>query len=115
MKPESLVIAGQPHRGEYVLKPCTHNKSAQQRAYLSGLNPLSLIKSSRKIAEHREVFGGGSGCKKQPRAKKDGLTQYRHRAVSLGKIPRKSFSDAWNRNARDLWRSDCCYPLQNEI
>ena len=36
MKPESLVIAGQLYRGEYVLKSCTHNKSAQQRAFLSG-------------------------------------------------------------------------------
>ena len=29
MKLESLVIAGQPHRGEYVLKPCTHRPSTQ--------------------------------------------------------------------------------------
>ena len=29
MKPESLVIAGQPHRGEYVLGPCTHRPSHQ--------------------------------------------------------------------------------------
>ena len=26
MKSESLVIAGQPYRGEYVLKACTHQK-----------------------------------------------------------------------------------------
>ena len=36
MKPESLVIAGQPYRGEYVLKSCTHNKRAQQRNNLRG-------------------------------------------------------------------------------
>src|SRR3989344_5989382 len=36
MKPESLVIAGQLYRGEYVLKSCTHNKRAQQRALLCG-------------------------------------------------------------------------------
>ena len=29
MKPESLVIVGQPHYGEYVLKPCTHRPSTQ--------------------------------------------------------------------------------------
>ena len=29
MKLELLVIAGQIYRGEYVLKSCTHNKSAQ--------------------------------------------------------------------------------------
>ena len=27
MKPESLVIAGQPNCGEYVLGPCTHRPS----------------------------------------------------------------------------------------
>jgi len=30
MKSESLVIANQLRRGEYVLESCTHNKSAQQ-------------------------------------------------------------------------------------
>ena len=30
MKPESLVIAGQPHGGEYVLKICTHRPSHQE-------------------------------------------------------------------------------------
>ncbi len=29
MKPESLVIAGQPHCGEYVLESCTHRPSTQ--------------------------------------------------------------------------------------
>src|SRR3989338_11418835 len=29
MKLESLVIVGQPHNGEYVLKPCTHRPSTQ--------------------------------------------------------------------------------------
>ena len=29
MKPESLVIAGQLYRGEYVLKSCTHRPSSQ--------------------------------------------------------------------------------------
>ena len=29
MKPESLVIAGQLYRGEYVLKSCTHRPSTQ--------------------------------------------------------------------------------------
>ncbi len=28
MKPESLVIAGQLHRGEYVPEPCTHRPSS---------------------------------------------------------------------------------------
>ena len=36
MKPELLVIAGQLYCGEYVLKSCTHNKSAQQRINLRG-------------------------------------------------------------------------------
>ena len=35
MKWESLVIAGQLHRGEYVLGPCTHRPSHQpSRGYL---------------------------------------------------------------------------------
>ena len=29
MKPESLVIPGQPNRGEYVLESCTHRPSSQ--------------------------------------------------------------------------------------
>ena len=29
LKLESLVIAGQPHCGEYVLEPCTHRPSSQ--------------------------------------------------------------------------------------
>jgi hypothetical protein len=29
LKPESLVIVGQPYYGEYVLKPCTHRPSHQ--------------------------------------------------------------------------------------
>ena len=29
MKPESLVIVGQPYHGEYVLKSCTHRPSTQ--------------------------------------------------------------------------------------
>jgi hypothetical protein len=29
MKPDLLVIAGQPYRGEYVLKSCTHRPSTQ--------------------------------------------------------------------------------------
>ena len=29
MKPESLVIVGQPYHGEYVLKLCTHRPSTQ--------------------------------------------------------------------------------------
>lgn len=40
MKLELLVIAGQTYRGEYVLKSCTHNKSAQQVIVLNGLNPF---------------------------------------------------------------------------
>src|SRR3989344_6027261 len=43
MKLESLVIAGQLYRGEYVLKSCTHNKRAQQRIHLYGLNPYPLF------------------------------------------------------------------------
>ncbi len=39
MKVESLVIAGQLHRGEYVPKPCTHRPSSHEsRGY-----PKSLI------------------------------------------------------------------------
>ena len=53
MKPESLVIADQPRRGEYVLESCTHNKSAQQRNDLGGSNPL--LSSSESIAEDRSV------------------------------------------------------------
>ena len=36
MKPESLVIADQPRRGEYVLGSCTHMNRAQQLGSLSG-------------------------------------------------------------------------------
>ena len=36
MKLDSLVIVDQLCHGEYVLKSCTHNKSAQQRIHLSG-------------------------------------------------------------------------------
>jgi hypothetical protein len=38
MKPESLVIAGQPYRGEYVLRACTHRPSHHP----SGEHPKSL-------------------------------------------------------------------------
>ncbi len=34
MKLESLVIAGQPHSGEYVLGACTHRPSHQERRFL---------------------------------------------------------------------------------
>jgi hypothetical protein len=34
MKPESLVIAGQPYGGEYVPGPCTHRPSHQERGFL---------------------------------------------------------------------------------
>ncbi len=38
MKPESLVIAGQPYRGEYVLGDCTHRPSHQPSGgYLKSL------------------------------------------------------------------------------
>ena len=38
MKLESLVIAGQPHCGEYVLESCTHRPSSQRsRQYLKSL------------------------------------------------------------------------------
>ena len=33
VKPESLVIAGQPYRGEYVPKFCTHHANAPGRVY----------------------------------------------------------------------------------
>ena len=35
MKPESLVIAGQPYGGEYVPRPCTHRPSHQERRFHS--------------------------------------------------------------------------------
>ena len=56
MKSDLLVIAGQLYRGEYVLKSCTHNKSAQQVILLNGLNPFlsSSTKRSRKVALFRE-------------------------------------------------------------
>ena len=38
MKLESLVIAGQPYRGEYVPEPCTHRPSSHgSRFYLTSL------------------------------------------------------------------------------
>ena len=38
MKLESLVIAGQPYRGEYVPEPCTHRPSSHgSRFYLKSL------------------------------------------------------------------------------
>ena len=36
MKMESLVNANQPHRVEYVLELCTHNKRARQIILLNG-------------------------------------------------------------------------------
>ena len=39
MKPESLVIAGQPYGGEYVPGPCTHRPSHHG----SWLRPKSLL------------------------------------------------------------------------
>ena len=68
MKLESLVIAGQLHRGEYVLESCTHNKSAQQVIKLSCSNRLVRWTSdrSRKIGHIREGMAGGSGSKSQP-------------------------------------------------
>ncbi len=44
MKLDSLVIADQLCCGEYVLESCTHNKSAQQPSFLSGLNPLLSVR-----------------------------------------------------------------------
>ena len=50
MKPESLVIAGQQHRGECVPEPCTHRPSSHERSgggqvavlTLTGGKPLTL-------------------------------------------------------------------------
>ena len=43
MKLESVVIADQPGRGEYVLGPCTHRPSRQlSRGYLKTLTPIRL-------------------------------------------------------------------------
>ena len=43
MKVESVVIADQPGRGEYVLGPCTHRPSRQlSRGYLKLLTPIRL-------------------------------------------------------------------------
>ena len=96
MKLDLLVIAGQLYRGEYVLKSCTHNKSAQQLYVLNGLNPFFryITERSKKIATSREVCGGGSGCKRQPEAKKSVLTY--QWAVRVGKILEKLFRDVWN-------------------
>lgn len=47
MKPESLVIADQPRRGEYVLESCTHCPSSQgsrewMKLHVSGVSPSSV-------------------------------------------------------------------------
>ena len=52
MKPESLVIAGQPHRGEYVPEPCTHRPSSHE----SWGYPKSLTQPRFRTAE-----GGAHG------------------------------------------------------
>ena len=46
MKLESLVIAGQLYRGEYVLKSCT--RVAMRSCTLVGGNPTSLIHNDEK-------------------------------------------------------------------
>ena len=54
MKLESLVITGQLYCGEYVLKSCTHNKSAQQVKKLGGSNPPLV--SSTSVAEGSQLI-----------------------------------------------------------
>src|SRR5439155_1775994 len=44
VKPESLVIAGQQHRGECVPGPCTHRPSSHEREG----RPKSLIRRRRR-------------------------------------------------------------------
>jgi len=111
MKLESLVIAGQLYCGEYVLKSCTHNKSAQQLSNLSGSNPLPDIVcwDSRRIVQYREVLDGGSGRKKQPYTKKpvDLPVGGEGRENS-----RKAYKDARKRILSDLWRSDAAMPVR---
>ena len=49
MKLESVVIADQPRRGEYVLGPCTHRPSRQlSRGYLKMLARADRVRSARR-------------------------------------------------------------------
>jgi hypothetical protein len=54
MKSESLVIAHQPRRGEYVPGPCTHRPSHDP----SRVHPKSLVQPSREEGAEG-VFGKG--------------------------------------------------------
>ena len=60
MKLESLVIADQPCRGEYVLESCTHRPSLQgNREYLKPLFCPQADKSAelrRQYAEERRII-----------------------------------------------------------
>ena len=70
MKPESLVIAGQ-HTAVNTFSSLVLTIKARSSAHIQVVKIHFRVKAdSRKIAKYREVFGGGSGCKKQPRAKK---------------------------------------------
>jgi len=58
MKPESLVIAGQPYRGEYVLKLCT--RVAMRSSMLDGESPSAIHRS----CEVKSQYTGASPCVK---------------------------------------------------
>jgi hypothetical protein len=51
MKPESLVIPGQPNRGEYVLESCT--RVAMRSEHLVGASGIE--KSNRAVAARSEI------------------------------------------------------------
>ena len=51
MKSESLVIADQPRRGEYVPEPCTHRPSSHE----SREHPKSVIQPAREEAAEGEL------------------------------------------------------------
>ena len=93
MKLELLVIAGQLNCGEYVLKSCTHNKSAQQLNFLNGLNPflyylLKILERSQKEfgrLGYRKIPAGGPATKSSPIK-----TDIRPPGVSEGRIEIKN-------------------------
>src|SRR6516165_10724820 len=50
VKPESLVIAGQQHRGECVPEPCTHRPSSHEREG----RPKTLVRPARGVGGYGE-------------------------------------------------------------
>ena len=60
MKPESLVIVGQPYHGEYVLKLCTHQPMCLVVCQVKSVQvgPALFSVRSERAVDGRETAGG---------------------------------------------------------